>query len=112
MVGWLQDDHWLELAQHANTQAAKLAETIESIHGLTLAWPVESNELFVIMPKGLAEHLQVAGAEFYDWYESTLPANITLGEDEMFARLVTSFVSQDSQRELFCGHIYAYFAAQ
>ena len=112
MVGWLQDDHWLELAQHANNQAAKLAKAIASIDGLTLAWPVESNELFVIMPKGLAEHLQAAGAEFYDWYESTLPANITLGEDEMFARLVTSFVSQDSQRETFCGHIHAYFAAQ
>ena len=112
MVGWLQDDHWLELAQHANNQAAKLAKAIASIDGLTLAWPVESNELFVIMPKGLAEYLQAAGAEFYDWYESTLPANITLGEDEMFARLVTSFVSQDSQREAFCGHIYAYFAAQ
>ena len=112
MVGWLQDDHWLELAQHANNQAAKLAKAIASIDGLTLAWPVESNELFVIMPKGLAEYLQAAGAEFYDWYESTLPANITLGEDEMFARLVTSFVSQDSQRETFCGHIHAYFAAQ
>ena len=112
MVGWLQDDHWLELAQHANNQAAKLAKAIASIDGLTLAWPVESNELFVIMPKGLAEHLLAAGAEFYDWYESTLPANITLGEDEMFARLVTSFVSQDSQRETFCGHIHAYFAAQ
>ena len=112
MVGWLQDDHWLELAQHANNQAAKLAETIESIHGLTLAWPVESNELFVIMPKGLAEHLQAAGAEFYDWYECTLPANMTLGEDEMFARLVTSFVSQDSQRHDFCELMTDYLASQ
>lgn len=111
MVGWLQDDHWLELAQHANTQAAKLAEAIASIHGLTLAWPVESNELFVIMPKGLAEHLQAAGAEFYDWYESTLPANITLGEDEMFARLVTSFVTQDAQRHDLCELVSDYFAS-
>ena len=112
MVGWLQDDHWLELAQHANTQATKLAEAIASIHGLTLAWPVESNELFVIMPKGLAEHLQAAGAEFYDWYECTLPANMTLGEDEMFARLVTSFVSQDSQRHDFCELMTDYLASQ
>ena len=112
MVGWLQDDHWLELAQHANNQAAKLAKAIASIDGLTLAWPVESNELFVIMPKGLAEHLQAAGAEFYDWYECTLPANMTLGEDEMFARLVTSFVSQDSQRHDFCELMTDYLASQ
>jgi len=111
MVGWLQDDHWLELAQHANTQAAKLAEAIAAIDGLTLAWPVESNELFVIMPKGLADHLQAAGAEFYDWYIDTLPPNITIAEGEMFARLVTSFVTQDIQREDFCDLIRGYFAA-
>ena len=40
MVGWLQDDHWLELANQANTQAAKLAETINGIDGLQLVWPV------------------------------------------------------------------------
>ena len=112
MVGWLQDDHWLELAQHANAQAAKLAETINTIDGLRLVWPVESNELFVIMPKGLAAHLQDAGAEFYDWYVTTLPPNITIGEQEIFARLVTSFVTQDAQREAFCDLIQNYFAVQ
>ena len=112
MVGWLQDDHWLDLAQHANTQATQLAKQIATFDRLQLVWPVESNELFVIMPKGLAVHLQDAGAEFYDWYVTTLPPNILIDEDEMFARLVTSFVTQDSQCEAFCELIHDYFAAQ
>ena len=109
MVGWLQDDHWLELAKHANTQAVKLAETINGIDGLQLVWPVESNELFVVMPQGLATYLRDAGAEFYDWYADTLPPNVTLQDDQQFARLVTSFATQDSHRQEFSELIQGYF---
>lgn len=109
MVGWLQDDHWLELAQHANTQAAKLAKAFDNIDGLQLVWPVESNELFVVMPKGLANHLRDAGAEFYDWYVDTLPPNVTLKDDQQFVRLVTSFATEDSHRQQFCESIRSYF---
>ncbi|MDE0875397.1 MAG: beta-eliminating lyase-related protein [Porticoccaceae bacterium] len=111
MVGWLKDDHWLDLAQHANTQATQLAKKIATFGCLQLVWPVESNELFVIMPKGLAEHLQAAGAEFYDWYVDTLPPNITINENEIFARLVTSFITQDAQCEDFCELIRDYLSA-
>ena len=111
MVGWLKDDHWLDLAQHANTQATQLAKKIATFGCLQLVWPVESNELFVIMPKGLAEHLQAAGAEFYDWYVDTLPPNITINENEIFARLVTSFITQDAQCEDYCELIRDYFSA-
>ena len=111
MVGWLKDDHWLDLAQHANTQATQLAKKIATFGCLQLVWPVESNELFVIMPKELAEHLQAAGAEFYDWYVDTLPPNITINENEIFARLVTSFITQDAQCEDFCELIRDYLSA-
>ena len=83
-----------------------------AIDGLQLVWPVQSNELFVVMPKGLAAHLQDAGAEFYQWYVTTLPPNFTIGEDEIFVRLVTSFVTQDSQCEAFCDLIQNYFTVQ
>ncbi len=46
-VGWLRDNHWLELAKQANSQAAQLAEMISSFEGLQLVWPVQANELFV-----------------------------------------------------------------
>ena len=110
MVGWLKDNHWLDLAQHANSQATALATQISSYDGVKLAWPVQSNELFAIMPKALAQYLREAGAEFYDWYETTLPPGKVLTEDQTYVRLVTSFVTQDSQREEFCGLISRYLS--
>jgi len=110
IVGWLQDNHWLELAKHANIQATQLAEVISSIDGLQLVWPVQSNELFVTMPKDLADRLQEAGAEFYEWYPEALPPNIELHDYEVFVRLVTSFATQDKQRVEFCELIREYFS--
>ncbi len=104
-VGWLRDDHWLELARHANTQATQLAEQIAPIEGLQIVWPVQGNEIFATMPKDLARWLQNQGAEFYEWYPDSLPGNINLGENDVFVRLVTSFLTKDEQRLEFCDHI-------
>ena len=109
MVGWLKDDHWLDLATHANQQASKLSESLASIDEIDLAWPVRANELFVIMPKGLATHLQAVGAEFYEWSENTLPENVNLVDGQTYVRLVTSFLTQDSQCELLIKNIKDYF---
>jgi threonine aldolase len=109
MVGWLKDDHWLELATHANQQASKLSESLSSINEIKLAWPVRANELFVIMPTRLVAHLQSVGAEFYEWSENTLPANINLSDGQTYVRLVTSFLTQDSQCELLIKNIANYF---
>ena len=109
-VGWLRDNHWLELAKHANSQAAQLAEMISSTEGLQLVWPVQANELFVIMPKDLEKCLREAGAEFYEWYRGALPTNIQIGDDDVFVRLVTSFATTDEQRIEFCERIHQYFS--
>jgi threonine aldolase len=109
-VGWLRDNHWLELAKQANSQAAQLAEMISSFEGLQLVWPVQANELFVTMPKDLAKFLWGAGAEFYEWYLEVLPINIEIGDDDVFVRLVTSFTTTDEQRIEFCEIIHRYFS--
>ena len=109
MVGWLKDNHWLDLAIHANRQAAKLRESLLTIDEIELVWPVQANELFVVMPKGLAKHLQSAGAEFYEWPDTTLPATTRLGDGKTYVRLVTSFSTQDSQRQLLIRNITDYF---
>jgi threonine aldolase len=109
-IGWLRDNHWLELAKHANSQAAQLAEMISSIEGLQLVWSVQANELFVTMPKDLAKCLREAGAEFYEWYLEALPTNIEIGDDDVFVRLVTSFTTKDEQRIEFCELIHQYFS--
>jgi len=43
----------------------------------------------------LAETLQAAGAEFYQWPVNALPAGIPLKESDVFIRLVTSFATSD-----------------
>jgi len=101
-VGWLENDYWLELARHSNTQAARLVGGLSSIPGVRLVWAVQANELFVVMPKGIAARLKSAGAEFYEWYLDALPPGTRLAEDETFVRLVTSFVTTDAEVDEFC----------
>ncbi len=108
ILGWLKDDHWLELATHANNQATKLTERLMAINDIRLAWPVEANELFIAMPTGLMEELLASGAEFYDWYPDVLPPGMTLNKDESFVRLVTSFATHDDELVNFCDRIEKY----
>ena len=103
MLGWLRDGHWLELARHANRQAAQLARRLDEVPGVSLVWPVQANELFLLMPRALALRLQAGGAEFYEWYASALPAGLNLRADQMFVRLVCSFATTDEQIEAFIG---------
>ena len=108
--GWLKNDSWLQLAAHANQQANKLAEGLKQLPGnvVQAEWPVQANQLFVTLPKGLAQELRNKGAEFYDWYPSALPSGRTLGPDEAYIRLVTSFATQDSHVSEFlaCANTY------
>ena len=92
-VGWLENEHWLDLARHANRQAACLAESLSELPDFQLAWPVQANEVFLILPKSKAETLQNAGATFYEWYPEGLPLNSVPHDDEAFIRLVTSFTT-------------------
>jgi threonine aldolase len=104
-VGWLKNDHWLDLARHANAKAAQLATELAALEGVKLAWPVHANQLFAVMSKQLSTSLQQAGAVFYEWPAAALPAEITLAEDETFVRFVTSFKSSDEEREAFISQI-------
>jgi threonine aldolase len=101
-AGWLEGGHWLELAGHANAQAAKLARSLSEIPGIRLAWPVQANELFVILPTGLVQGLLYAGAEFYEWDSRSLPAEAMLEDHESLIRLVTSFATSEEEVERFC----------
>ena len=95
-LAWLENQHWLKLAQHANQQAAKLAEGLTTAASIRLAYPVEANQVFLSLPKQLAQQLRDSGAEFYDWYPSALPAEFALKPEEDFIRLVTSFATTDN----------------
>lgn len=100
-LGWLTDDHWQDLAKHANAKAAQLAQQLSAIDGCRQVYLVESNQLFFIIPKRIAKQLKQGGAVFYEWYHSTLPADTTISDDETYIRMVTSFQTTEAQIDQF-----------
>jgi threonine aldolase len=64
----LSDGLWLDNAKKANAMAALLAQEAEKIPGLKITQPVQSNGVFVSMPKEAAERLQQQYF-FYPWNE-------------------------------------------
>jgi len=98
---WLADDHWLDLARHANAMANELRATIAELDGVQMAWDCQSNESFVVFEKVLFNKLLEAGASMYDWYATAMPAGERLAESDQLARMVTSFVTTSEQIEQF-----------
>lgn len=101
-VGWLEGGHWLDLAKHANSQARQLSDELSKIKEIRFVWPTQANEIFIIIPKTMSEKLKAAGAEFYEWYTESLPTSITLQNNEVLVRLVTSYQTLNSHISEFC----------
>jgi len=64
---WLDDDLWRRNAVQANAMASRLAEGLDGLDGVTLAHPVEANEIFACLPDALAAALRDDGFLFLDW---------------------------------------------
>ena len=90
---YLDGGHWLELAAHANAMAARLGKGLTDIPGVRLAWPVQANEVFVVLQETHIAALRAAGAAFYEWTDRSLPAGQPLGAGEAVARLVCAFAT-------------------
>lgn len=85
----------------------------EKLHGKghmalpRLAWPVESNELFVVMEKRRANELQgSSGIIFYEWIVPDLPMDehcfsIDEANGEGLFRLVTSWSTTEEEVDMF-----------
>ncbi|MEO0982423.1 MAG: beta-eliminating lyase-related protein [Pseudomonadota bacterium] len=58
---------WLQLAADANAKARRLADALCALPGVSLAYPTQGNEVFAVLPDGLADRLSAAGAAFYPW---------------------------------------------
>ncbi len=92
---YLKDDLWLKTAMHANRMAKRLSDGIASAGIGRVAWPVDANEVFAIVPRPVHEALQAAGAVFHDWPFAGPEAN-GAGPDEALIRLVASFATTDA----------------
>ena len=61
--------------------------------GFDPVWPVEANEVFVVLPAAVDRRLQAAGATYHPWTTDALPRGICLPRDALLVRLVTSFTT-------------------
>jgi threonine aldolase len=98
----LTDGLWLGLAAHANAMAARLAAGLGALEPVRLPWPTEANEVFALMPKGVAEALRARGAAFHDWTTVGLAGTRwEPGAGECLVRLVASFATAEGDVDSF-----------
>jgi len=88
---YLADDLWLKNARHANAMARRLGEGLARIPGVSLAHPVEANEVFVGLPEAALRGLAGDGFQFHPWQ----------AEDRLLARLVTAFNTREADVDAF-----------
>jgi threonine aldolase len=99
--GWLKDDHWIALARHANAAAKRLAAGMKANKQLRVAWKVDGNEVFAVMPEKLEQKLLGQGFRFYRWrHESMAPADRP-HKGEVLCRFVCSWQTQNAAIDQF-----------
>jgi threonine aldolase len=67
LLAYVKDDLWLDTAKRANAAAQRLGKVLAGTPGVELAFPVESNQIFVYLPPALGETLALAGLRFRPW---------------------------------------------
>lgn len=88
LLAYIDNDLWLQLAAHANAQAARFAETVARHAVAELEYPVEANEVFVRWTEDGFQALADAGIEFLTWP----------GQDDL-ARFVFSHATTDAETD-------------
>lgn len=69
-IAYFRNDLWKNCASHSNAMAATLAEKLKGIDNLRITQKVQSNGVFVIIPKAAAEKV-MKHYFFYSWNETT-----------------------------------------
>ena len=83
---YLEQDRWRSLAAHANAMAQLLAAGVVTLSDVELAYPVETNLVFVTMPEALRARLEATGYPLNWWPR---------GEGRVLVRLVTAFNTRE-----------------
>jgi len=68
-IAYFRDDLWKSLATHANRMAQLFAQKLSAISNIRITQNVQSNGVFVIIPREVAEKLQKKYF-FYPWDEA------------------------------------------
>ncbi|MGB8490556.1 MAG: low specificity L-threonine aldolase, partial [Bacteroidales bacterium] len=69
-IAYFRDDLWKRLAAHSNSMALILEQKLRRVDGITITQRVESNGVFAIIPKEVAERVNRVYF-FYPWNEAT-----------------------------------------
>lgn len=91
---YLSNDLWLRNAEHANRMATKLYEALRKFPGVHFTQKVESNQLFLTMPRPVIDRL-LRSYFFYFW-----------NEEANEIRLVTSFDTTEEDIDTFIRVLY------
>ena len=90
---WLKDDVWKKYSEHSLKMAEYLAEELRKVDGVRITQPIESNAVFVIMPKDICKKVRSVFF-FYIWNQVTWEA-----------RLMTSFDTTKSDVDAFISEV-------
>ena len=93
LVGYLENDHWIANARHANLMASVLAGGLAGVPGVRMAWPTQANEVFAVMPLAVDDAVRAAGFRGAPWSSLSLPEGFDVGGDR-FVRFVTSWATR------------------
>lgn len=111
MCAWLKDGYWLKLAAKANDAAQALEAVLQKYPVIQIAWPVQANELFAVIPRPLFDHLKARGVWLSDWYPNSLPKGLEVKSDHLPVRFVTSFASEKTEVRQLNDVLSEYFAS-
>ena len=67
LLAYVENDRWLEMATHANGQAAKFAVAVEAHPQASLEYPVQANEVFLKWTTEGFAHLESLDILFQPW---------------------------------------------
>jgi threonine aldolase len=67
LLAYLENDRWLQMATHANAQAAKFAEAVNAHPMAGLEYPVQANEVFLNWTTEGFTHLESQDILFQPW---------------------------------------------
>jgi threonine aldolase len=93
LEAYLTDGLWLANARHANAMARHLVAGLTALKGTQLLYPVDANEIFVVLPAHMHDALEAAGAQYHPW-PSDRPG-------ERAFRLVTAFDTSSADVDRF-----------
>ncbi|WP_406870695.1 low specificity L-threonine aldolase [Thioclava sp. 'Guangxiensis'] len=111
MLAYLEEGYWLELARHANAMADKLSQGLAALPSVRLLHPVQSNGVFVALPRHLHRKLMGEGAYYYLW---PFDQDLETGDPEelISARLVCSWSTTAQEVGAFLDHLGGQSASQ